>query len=768
MRFIRLIIVFLNLGSATLAFSQISHGGTPYFLQPSILKASSSTLRASSSPFFIEMPSFDLDSVLRENAVNEERSMRGSYQFAHKFYTHIDLNDAVSTVLPDGTTVRQIGIRSAGAYSINLLLSDFEIPRGGKLFIYSVDHSYVVGSFDDRNNSPDKILPVQPVPGESIIVEYSEPADVPFAGNFTIAEVNHDFRDFFRREPAKDDITKYACMKDVFCAEENVAEETIRSTVLLLISGTAFCSGVLLNNTADDGKPYLLTGNHCLCSPSSLPAPADSAKYFNDRARTIIAFFNYNRPVCDENIKMKGSEEMSLAGAAPVVVLPRKDIALLEFQNLPPNYYNAYYAGWNNNLTASGTEHTNIHHPSGAVKKYGMTRENIQIVSVPAPSGNYLDADSYWRVPLWTIGSTNDGSSGSPLFDENNLVIGGLTGGASVCSGTSPSTGKVDYFSVLGKGWQTGNQANQLKTYLDPKNKGVLQYPGMDPNQLNPVIRRKNSNYTDGDLLITSKLTSPNSGCVFGNSNLQTFEFAEEFSNTGDIEILGAYLMIPDMPFNYTSGVKVFVYTGNTAPENKIDSTSFVPRYLDYSSSLGFYPVDKNTDITPTETFVVFDKPIRVAKELKKFFISYSINNSNTAQFCVYNTQFKNSTQSNTAWVKNAAKGWVSADKYDYYLQKTSLAVQPLIRNYINNSTIPVPVQDNGFYYDRSGKMLILKEPINKQGQIAVYSIGGQLLEKIQLQQEKTSYLLHERQKGTIGIVKITSIDYSGAGKIMY
>ena len=751
MKPIRLLIILWWILAASSTFSQISHGGTPYFLQ-------SSLLRAASERSFIEMPSFDLDLILREDSINKE-NMRGSYSFAYKFYTHINIDDAAQTVLSDGTTVKQIGIRSAGAYSINLLLRDFEIPPGGKLFIYNADHSYVVGSFDYRNNSPEKILPIQPVAGESIIVEYSEPADVPYKGHFIISEVNHDYRDILRAEPERDKVNEYDCMPDVFC-QENVAGETVRSTVLLIINGKTLCSGSLINNALDDGKPYLLTAVHCLNDSVNYPKDKD---YYDNKAGTIVAFFNYNRPVCDANIKMKGSEEMSLSGASARVILERKDIALLEFSVPPPDYFNAYYAGWNTDLTASGA-HTNVHHPSGSVKKYGMTIGNIRIVSTQY---DFLDTNSYWEVPYWTIGSTYGGSSGSPLFDENRLIIGGLTAGASVCSGSSPSPDpnkQTDYFSILGKGWETDDATNQLKTYLDPQNEGMMQYPGKDPNRDNPVIRLANARYTNGDSLITSILNSPNQGYVFGNSSLKTLEFAEEFNVPNSVEIFGTYLLIPAMSsFDNTSGVTVSVYTGESSPSSKIYTTAFVPKYLNYSSS-AFSLVNKSLTV-PTETFVTFEHPVSVSG---KFFISYSINYSTTAKFCVYNTKFQDASHLNTAWLKNETGEWLTANTYDVYPVKTSLAIQPLVRS---TDDEPVVIPDSvsyDFYYDRATRTLKLKELLNAEGLAAIYSVGGQLLEKLQIQPDQTALILRERAKGTVGIVKITSNNIAFTGKFIY
>jgi len=778
MRFIRLFITFLSLFFSTIVFSQISHGGTPYFPEPSML-------RTASNAFFIEMPSFDLDSVLRENVYNEG-NMRGSYAFAHKFRTRIDIDDGIKTVLPDGTTVRQIGIRSAGAYSINLLLENFEIPPGGKLFVYNADHSYVVGSFDYRNNSPDKILPIQPVAGESIIIEYSEPADVPFHGRFIITEVNHDYRDIFKagREPGADSGTNFTCMPDVSWEDVknadgsyvrvghsfipgvfsgDVAEETIRSTVLLIINGTAACTGSLLNNASDDGKPYLLTAVHCLVgSTAEYPKDMD---YYNDQAGKIITFFNYNRPVSDAKIKMKGSEELSLAGATARVIIEKNDVALFEFLDSIPPYFNPYYAGWNMDLTGGKNNYTNIHHPSAAVAKYGMT-DSIGLCNDNMIGGlNGIDAKTLWKVANWLTGSTYNGSSGSPLFDENNLVIGGLTGGASICSGTVPSPDpryRTDYFFSM------GNARDQLKSYLDPQNKEIMKYSGLDPNRLNPVIRLANAGYTRGDLLITSVLDSPNNGFVFGNSNLKTLEFAEEFNINNPVEIFGTYFLLPAMQYSYTSGVTVSVYTGNFSPETKIYDTSFIPQYLSYDTITSDFSYENKTlNSVPTETFVVFDKPVSVTAT--KFFISYSISNSETAKFCAYNTQWGDGVHSNTAWLKDADKGWTPADAYAYQPMKTSLAIQPLVRNtkYSPVENIKVP-ENNSFYYERSRRVLKLKEPFITSGYLAVYSVGGQLMEKIQIHPGESTFILSERPKGIIGIVKLANNDFLYTGKIMY
>ncbi|MDR1609905.1 MAG: trypsin-like peptidase domain-containing protein, partial [Candidatus Symbiothrix sp.] len=576
--------------------AQISHGGKPFFLQnlpPSLLKGgvvgNAIEYSVAANPSFggkFEMPAFDLDSVLQEDQLNE-RNMQRSYRFAHKFFTKIEKRkDAALTVLPDGTKIWQIHIRSKGAYSINVLLSDFELPQGGKLFVYNEDHSHVIGSFDYRNNSPEKILPIQPVAGESIIIEYSEPAGVSFEGNFMVSEVNHDYRDFLKREPGNDGGSIFSCMPDALCSE--IDESLVRSTVLLIIDGSIACSGVLVNNTENDGTPYILTAVHCL-NDSLEYGIYKNREHYTTISGTVITFFNYNRPVC--GTRLKGTEELTMAEAYPRAIVEKRDVALLELREKPPVYYNAYYAGWNMEENGKTGMYTNLHHPSAAIKKYGKVNSNLSIVNYQSP--NVFEYESHWKVPGWTIGSTYGGSSGSPLFDKNGLVIGTLSGGASYCNNSSPD-GNPDYFTILYKSEETSDVDNQLKTYLDPNNKGLKQQTGMDPNIENPLFRLNNMDFPAGDVLEVKTLGSPDSGFAYGSNNLGTKEFAEEFTIENAVEVFGVYLFVPPLPSNGVTGVEISIYSGTTLPENLLQMQNFSPQYLDYSDTTGFNPKDKN------------------------------------------------------------------------------------------------------------------------------------------------------------------------------
>jgi hypothetical protein len=743
------LVLFICLLSGNRILAQISYGGTPLFLDSSSLKSSAFLVR-SNRLGLIDMPAFDVDSVLRANARNEG-SMRGSYPFAYKFFTHIERGqDGNEWMLADGTLVWQVAIRSQGAYSINLLFTEYHVPEGAKLFLYNADHSYILGSYDHRNNSPSGLLPVQPVAGETIIVEYSEPADAAFRGKLTIGDVNHDYRDILRGEPGSDLTTgEFVCMPDVVCQE--VDETTVRSTLLVMVDGTVACTGTLVNNTSDDGVPYVLTAVHCLNDDMAHGIPSHKDwEYYVSKAGTVVVFFNYSRPVCGHS--MKATEEFALAEAYPRTVIEGKDIALLEMHDKPPAHYNAYYAGWDLNFDAK--PYTNIHHPHSAVKRYNFYNGNLTWTSFYE---KIFDLNSHLQVAAWTTGSTHVGSSGSPLFDAKHALIGGLSGGFSTCG-----TRGADSFFPLIRGWETSNPDNQLKTYLDPGNTGKQSIAGMDPNRQQPLLRLGNVPYNNGYNLITTQYSGSNSGYVFGNSNLNVNEFAEEFTPEYEAELYGVYLLIPPMPVSNASGVEIRVYEGADAPEQLIATQNLKPQFLDYSGS-AFGLKDKYTSYVATENFVRFDQPVKIST---KFFISYHINNAPGSQFAVYNTQSSaGAARISTAWI-NQDGTWTRSAAYSTRSVSTSLAIEALL-SYTN---IPVPPGKTArIGYIRSLRRLILPNTSEASGQAVIYTASGQLIERIPVPDAAETIDLRRPQPGgTIGIVRVVRGNETYIGKLIY
>ena len=190
--------------------AQVSHGGRPLPL---------SLMRSTNGQMFKEMPPFDVQEELRIDSLNES-DLRSGFRFAYKFITDYNrYNSGVTFTGPDGTRVWRLGIYSPGALSINVLFTEYELPEGAQLFLYNEDQTQILGSFNHLNNSEVNLLPVSPIQGDRLIIEYQEPANASFQGRLTVGEVNHGYRSLRGLEPGDTaaligKITPLACYQD--------------------------------------------------------------------------------------------------------------------------------------------------------------------------------------------------------------------------------------------------------------------------------------------------------------------------------------------------------------------------------------------------------------------------------------------------------------------------------------------------------------------------------------------------------------------------
>jgi hypothetical protein len=261
--------------------------------------------------------------------------------------------------------------------------------------------------------------------------------------------------------------------------------QLVKPSVVRIFTTTYYCTGVLVNNTAYDGTPYVLTAEHCL-----------SSQYYANRT---VFLFNYESAEC---FGSDGPLDMSLEGSQIRTYGDSVDFSLLEMDHTPPASYGVYYAGWDRgSMQTSGT--ASIHHPFGDVKKVSIDE---QIPDIPAQPGDVPYAgledyhyDSFWWIRQWDVGSTEGGSSGGPLFNQARRVIGMLSGGNAACGdsiGYDSETERViynlapnfdDYYTQFGLAWDLEeDKGNALKPWLDPANTGVQVLDGYNPSSTEP------------------------------------------------------------------------------------------------------------------------------------------------------------------------------------------------------------------------------------------------------------------------------------------
>ncbi|NOX45688.1 MAG: T9SS type A sorting domain-containing protein [Chlorobi bacterium] len=422
-------------------FAQLSEGGQPHGFDHQL----------SMGDVPIEnMPAVDVNQLIAEDEINNQYKDI-PWRFGENFDVNLNLdNSGIWETLPNNDRIWRLRIKCKGAFSINLTYDNYHLPAGAKYFVYNADLSHVIGAFTDANNQEDGQFATNLVKGDETVLEYYEPFDVAFHGTISINIVTHAYRDAFAY--AKGFGSSGACNNNVNCPEGDDWQDEKRSVVMLVSGSSGFCTGALVNNTLEDGTPYVLTANHCYSNPS-----------------TWIFWFNWEAPECDN--PSSSPPFVSLSGASLKAKSAPSDFALVELFDIPPADYNVFYSGWNNEDEPS-TNSICIHHPSGDIKKISFDDDP------PTSTGWGGSGTDHWKIGQYEDGTTEPGSSGSPLFDQNHRITGQLHGGTASCSSiTYDAFGKVSY------SWDGGGTSGtRLKDWLDPNNSGVLVMDGYDPN----------------------------------------------------------------------------------------------------------------------------------------------------------------------------------------------------------------------------------------------------------------------------------------------
>ena len=425
-----------------------------------ILKPHSSQLKTlkdfSAAP--ITLPSFDLQKVIEEEHTNRVNKT-GMYMFGYEHQTNIDFfSSATWYHLKTEGKIAQLKIKSEGALSMNLIFGDFYLSEHAYIHIFDSERTTIIGAYTNRNNNLNNVLGTDLVKGEEIIIEYYEPEEPLKQSRLLINTVVHGYEDINDWHSQLKVNESGSCNLDVICSDGIPWSKEIRA-VARITNGGGLCSGSLVNNTANDGKPYFLTANHC--SPQSMAS--------------AVFRFNYNSPICgSQNTanSQNATYNHTINGSSFKARNANSDFGLVELNSTPPTNYNVYYSGWNNSGDVA-VKTVGIHHPSGDVKKISFDEDSPSSSNFGTSINN-----GEWRIHQWDRNTTTEGgSSGSGLWDENHLIIGQLHGGAANCANSVN-----DYYGKFSVSWDGTSSTNRLRDWLDPQNSGTTTLTGFDPN----------------------------------------------------------------------------------------------------------------------------------------------------------------------------------------------------------------------------------------------------------------------------------------------
>jgi PKD repeat protein len=388
-------------------------------------------------------------------------------------------NSGVWDYLPDGSKLWRLKLRLPAAKAVGVYYDQFLLPAGSRLFLYNEHKTQILGAYSFDNNPSGGQFANELVEGEAVTLEYFQPAGVTLQPILNITELGFIYRDYeprFDRDAARDFGDSETCEVNVNCSEGTAWQSQKRSVVRILVKQGAsygWCSGALVNNTALNCAPYILTADHCGGNGASTTADLNQ----------WVFYFNYEAAGCSDPASEGSLASQSMTGCTlkarggqSGTIGSTSDFYLVLLNASVPTAYNPYYAGWSRVNTTS-TSGVSIHHPAGDIKK--ISTYSTSLVADKWTGGTING--THWRV-VWAAtanghGVTEGGSSGSPIFNSSGLVIGQLSGGSSYCTATS----SPDLYGAFWYDWDMNTfpaTNNKLKPWLDPGNTGVTTLAG--------------------------------------------------------------------------------------------------------------------------------------------------------------------------------------------------------------------------------------------------------------------------------------------------
>ena len=416
----------------------------------------------------IDLPAVDADKLMAEDAwAVKGTPMRVGVVHNVNYTFH---NCGRTDILPDGSLLWRLSLKSPGALMMSAIFSHFNIPEGASFHIYNGDGSQLTGEYTNADYEvTDGLMASEDILGDEMVLEYHEPANALYHGEITIVRISHIYKDFLHLTDGVKGHWGDAegdCHYNVACPEGDGWRDQINSVMCISItdnSGSYLCSGTMINNVRRDKTPYVLTANHC----------------FTGTQGTFKFYFEYQTLTCDGtngyfNRSASGATVVANAGAnaSGSNLSSSSDFLLLKITGTLNALFrdNIVFAGWD--ATGTSSVGVAIHHPGGDFKKISLPRQ------ITSPGGTY---NKYWTVYWYTNpnkGCTEQGSSGSPIFNANGLIIGDLSTGSSACD-YPQGTDNYGKFSYSWTNNNNTNNARKLKPWLDPDNTGVLTLQGM-------------------------------------------------------------------------------------------------------------------------------------------------------------------------------------------------------------------------------------------------------------------------------------------------
>jgi hypothetical protein len=338
----------------------------------------------------------------------------------------------------NGSRRAAISVRSPGAAALRFGLLVEQLPQSALLRVYApgaaqaeeVTGTEVLSALQRLLNAGESgeqahTYWLPSVEGDQAVLEIELPAGVdPMSLRVSLPGISHRYasedlrRRMYHGEAASCHVNAMCSVAKDSSNVKAVAWMTFRKS-----DGKWYgCSGTLLNDKKSDYIPYILTANHCIPDKTV--------------ASTVEVAWNYHTVSCKDST-IDPTSTSQTGGAEWLYSSGVNDGSFIRLNFQPPR--GLTYAGWDArtpNTLPSNMEVYSLHYPKGDTQKYssGMVDQYASYVNFAlCPLLTKFCDDKTSFEPLskypfyyvrWSEGSTEEGSSGGPLFSSNGQVIG--------------------------------------------------------------------------------------------------------------------------------------------------------------------------------------------------------------------------------------------------------------------------------------------------------------------------------------------------------
>ncbi|VAX37742.1 Lysyl endopeptidase, partial [hydrothermal vent metagenome] len=233
----------------------------------------------------VELPAFTVPDIDWE-AVAQREALDAEQGLAPRFAMPFDVDITPDThgfweQVSESMIVWRLRIRCDNAVSLNFGFDRYSMPEGGQLYIYETEGTRAIRPFTAQDNASHGELWTPATVGNDVVLELTIPVKALEELDLHLRVINTGYRGF-------DDIfdpRSGACNVDVVCPDGDGWRGEIASVAVISTGGSLFCTGFMVNNTANDETPYFMTADHCGISAGN--------------AASLVTFWNYETSTCD-------------------------------------------------------------------------------------------------------------------------------------------------------------------------------------------------------------------------------------------------------------------------------------------------------------------------------------------------------------------------------------------------------------------------------------------------------------------------------------